>query len=51
MRRISVSLVAGVCLCMCVPSLAWGSVSVPAWVSRVCLDVGGMQVGGESKCV
>lgn len=41
------SLAAGVCLCMCVPSLAWVSVSILAWVSRACLDVGGMQVRGE----
>lgn len=52
MNRIPVSLLAGVCLCMCVPSLIWVSVSVPAWVARVCLDVGGVQGGeGVSVCV
>lgn len=50
MNRIPVSLLAGVCLCMCVPSLIWVSVSVPAWVARVCLDVGGVQ-GGEGVSV
>lgn len=50
MNRIPVSLLAGVCLCMCVPTLIWVSVSVPAWVARVCLDVGGVQ-GGEGVCV
>lgn len=45
------SLVAGVRLCMCVSSLIWVSVSVPPWVSRVCLVVGGMQLGGGRKCV
>lgn len=40
-----------VCVFACVPSLARVSVSIPARVSRVCLDVGGVQVGEGSECV
>lgn len=39
------------CVFACVPSLAWVSVSIPARVSRACLEVGGVRVGEGSECV